>query len=120
MRPEEDEKIAKQRAEVEETIEREVEEKEQREEGDGGLEENGHDQRNGANGSSEQRTGGLDAIKADSVAVDDGQSSKVPDNESPAQEQRAPEEVGLDDKGKDDDHGGDELLEAHDEDQVIY
>lgn len=134
MRTDEEERIKRQKVEAEELISREIEEKAQKDEGGrGDGRENGHDRRDGANGTSEQTTEGqvADIVKADSradesmIEITAGQpadSSKVPapDDESPAQEQRAPEEVGLDDKVKDDDHGGDELLEGHDEDQVIY
>ena len=126
MRPEEDDRVERQRAEVEETIKRETEGTERKDEGGGGREgqENGHDQRNVANGSSKQRmeADAPDAVEAlgESTESQSEESSKAPGNESTADGPRAPEEVGLDDKGRDDDHGGDELLEGHDEDQVIY
>lgn len=130
MRPEEEERVAKQKAEVEETIRREVEERERKAEDVNGRgdHDNGHDQRNDANGSSEQTTETYapDPVKGNSEVVNESaehqseDTSKITSEAAPSLDQQASGKVGLDDKGKDDDHGGDDLLEAHDEDQVIY
>lgn len=129
MREEEVERVKRQKEEVEELIQKEVDTRKWTSEATNTNGEEDHGQRQaGANGTSEQSL----ERKVTDVDMEEpcadgagslGHEHKSPsahDNGPEATNSPAPEAVLLDDKAKDDDHGGDELLEGHDEDQVIY
>lgn len=137
MRAEDEERVKRQKGEVEEVIQKALEDgraengtldgQKKADEGDRGQHE--ADRLRGR----ESESNTTSAVKAEPKPEPDSETAGQEKADHPEEHPppvrngedqnpftSAPEDVRTDDTAKDDDHGGDELLEGHDEDQVIY
>ncbi|ETN39128.1 uncharacterized protein HMPREF1541_05351 [Cyphellophora europaea CBS 101466] len=129
MRPDEEKKVAAQGEEVEVVVRRELEEwgsrigegaGDRREDQSRGDKHRKHerDEEAGTNGHTGDET--PETRPGPDAASSEDDPAKTTNDQPATSESLSPEQAGSTEKTKDDDHGGDELVEGHDEDQVIY